>query len=77
MNIEVTELIATRVPPGDNWKLRGGEEIYSSLLQAISVYQKQSGFRGAYRFEPLKGELSVIEVKAKPVPKYYDIYGEE
>lgn len=77
--IEVTELIATRIPPGDNWKLEGEDTVFPSLLEMISAYQRKTSHRGAYRFEPLEGKFYAIKVKQQKevLPPYLDIYGEK
>lgn len=77
--IEVTELIATRIPPGDQWKLVEEDTLFPSLLEMISAYQRKTSHRGAYRFEPLEGKFYVIKVKQQKevLPSYLDIYGEK
>lgn len=78
---EVTELIAERVPPGDNWELvidKG--TIVEGLVQALTQYMRKTEFKGHYRLEPLNGKLYAIkEVEAivpEPEPEVWDLYGE-
>lgn len=84
--VEDKELIATRVPPGDNWELNNRElgieagTVYEGLVNTLSQYMRKTGFKGHYRLEPLEGKLykitqQQVEVK-KPQPQVYDIYGE-
>ena len=77
---EFNELIANRVPPGDNWSLVGDEKVYKGLTDTLEAYMVKTGFKGSYRLEPLKSNLYAIdsketEVKPEPVKKY-SIYGE-
>jgi hypothetical protein len=79
--VEVMELIATRVPPSDRWRLtRDGSEgpIHNSLTDALEAYFTATGFKGAYRLEPLESKLFAIRVEDAPVeePKEYSFYGD-
>ena len=80
---EVLEFIALRVPPGDNWE--GQWAIAPStpiegLVPTLSAYMRATEFKGAYRLEPLKGELYAIKTQTvswtPPEPEVYDLYGE-
>jgi uncharacterized protein (DUF39 family) len=53
--IEENELIATRKAPGDNWILINDSEkiVHSSLTEALEAYFHKTGFKGAYRLDPL------------------------
>ncbi len=79
---EVLELIATRVPPGDNWELAAavGSKLIEGLVPALTAYMRATEFKGAYRLEPLKGELYAIKTQTvtctPPEPEVYDLYGE-
>ena len=77
---EFSELIANRVPPGDNWSLVGDEKVYKGLTDTLEAYMRKTGFRGNYRLEPMQSKLYAIntqEVKVeKPKEKVYSIYGE-
>jgi len=74
------ELIATRVPPGDNWVLVGNkdEEVIEGLVPTLTTYLRQTGFKGEYKLSPLQGELFAIfqEEVPKPEPQVWDLYGE-
>lgn len=80
--IEHSQLIATRVPPGDRWTLVGDPkgEVVDSLTDALEAYFNQSGFKGAYRLEPLDSKLyAIVEHEQEIVeekPKTYSLYGE-
>ncbi len=80
--IEHNELIATRVPPGDRWTLVGDptKEVFKTLTDALEAFFHQTGFRGAYRLDPLNSKLYAIqtteEVVKKEEPKMYSLYGE-
>ena len=79
--IEENELIATRIPPGDNWELviDQGTTI-EGLVMALTMYMRKTKFKGHYRLEPLNSCLYAInaeEIKVeKPKEKIYSIYGE-
>ena len=80
---EVLELIARRVPPGDNWK---GEwpsappRTIEGIVPTLTAYMRATDFKGAYRLEPLKGELYAIRTQTvtwtPPEPEKFDLYGE-
>ena len=58
---EIKELIAERVPPGDNWELvidRG--TTVEGLVQALTTYMRKTKFKGHYRLEPLNCKLFAI-----------------
>ena len=81
--VERSELIATRVPPGDRWTLVDDSKkiIDKSLTDALEAYLNTSGFKGEYRLAPLDSKLYAIktseeEVRPEPVKKY-NIYGDE
>ena len=81
---EVLELIARRVPPGDNWQLAATVGVSSKpiegLVPTLSAYMRATEFKGAYRLEPLKGELYAIKTQTvtwtPPEPEKFDLYGE-
>ena len=81
---EVLELIAVRVPPGDNWQLVAAVGVSSKpiegLVTTLSAYMRATEFKGAYRLEPLKGELYAIKTQTvswtPPEPEKFDLYGE-
>ena len=80
---EVLELIAVRTPPGDNWKgqwLSAPLHTIEGLVSTLSAYMRATEFKGAYRLEPLKGELYAIRTQTvtwtPPEPEVFDLYGE-
>ena len=78
---EGLELIATRVPPGDNWELTiDKENIIEGLVPTLTTYLRKTKFKGDYRLAPLKGKLYAIVEKEifieEPEPEKYDLYGE-
>lgn len=84
--IEIKEkkiLIATRVPPSDNWRLIsefGDNTVYPSLTDALEAYFQKTKQHTSFHLDPLDSKLySVIkeEVVIEPViekPKEYGIY---
>jgi len=79
--VEDKELIAERVPPGDNWELViDRENIIDGLVQTLTQYMRKTKFKGHYRLEPLNGKLYAIiqkEIDIKePEPETWDLYGE-
>ena len=78
---EEKKLIATRVPPGDNWELviDQGTTI-EGLVMALTMYMRKTKFKGHYRLEPLNGKLYAIveeEINVpEPEPEVWDLYGE-
>ena len=80
---EHLELIATRVPPSDRWRLvMDGPEgkIHKSLTEALEAWFQKSGEKAEFRLAPLDSKLYVIrteEVEIKPEPpKKFNIYGD-
>ena len=78
---EVKELIAERVPPGDNWELViDRDNVIEGLVQALTQYMRKTKFKGHYRLEPLNGKLYAlveeVEILDEPEPEVWDIYGE-
>lgn len=80
---EVLELIATRVPPGDNWKGQWSTaplHVIVGLVPTLTAYMRDTEFKGGYRLEPLKGELYAIRTQTvtwtPPEPEKFDLYGE-
>lgn len=79
---EVKELIATRVPPGDQWVLEiDTTTIVQGLVQALTQYMRKTKFKGHYRLEPLNGKLYAIKQQEvdipEPEPEVWDLYGED
>jgi len=80
--IEHNEMIAKRVPPGDRWTLIGDpkKEVFKSLTDALEAFFHQTGFKGAYRLDPLDSKLYAIQTQEEEIkkeePKMYGLYGE-
>lgn len=80
---EVLELIALRMPPGDNWKgqwPKAPSTAIEGLVPTLSAYMRATEFKGAYRLEPLDGNLYAIKTQTvtwtPPPPEKFDLYGE-
>lgn len=80
---EVLEVIAKRVPPGDNWSGQwkgASKQPIEGLVQTLTAYMRATEFKGAYRLEPLKGYLYAIKTQTvtltPPPPEPFDLYGE-
>ena len=80
--VEVPELIAIRVPPGDKWMLKDDpyETVHSSITDVLEAYFQATGFKGDYRLAPLDSKLYAlhteeIEIK-QPEEKIYGLFGE-
>ena len=78
---EIVELIAERVPPGDNWELViDKDNVIGGLVQTLTQYMRKTKFKGHYRLEPLNGKLFAIVTKEidvkEPEPEKFDLYGE-
>ena len=79
--VEHNELIAERVPPGDNWELViDRDNVIEGLVQTLTQYMRKTKFKGHYRLEPLNGKLYAIVTKEidieEPEPETWDLYGE-
>jgi len=79
--LEQNELIAERVPPGDNWKLVIDQtNTIEGLVMALTMYMRKTKFKGHYRLEPLNGKLFAIITEEitipEPEPEKFDLYGE-
>ena len=83
--IENNDLIAIRVPPGDNWKLINSQGVaegitYSSLTDTLEAWFQKNGEAVHFRLEPLNSKLYAIrseEIEIKPEPiKTFSLYGE-
>ena len=68
--------IATRVPPGDRWKIVGSDVLYLSLTEALnSIYleHKVSDFH----IDAKKGVIFIDDgVVVEPVIETFALYGE-
>ena len=79
--VEKNIQIAERIPPGDRWKLLGGEKVYESITEVLNAYYQASTVKpNAFRLEPMKSKLYVITTQEieipKAEPKKYDLYGD-
>tara|TARA_R110000822_G_scaffold186214_1_gene325287 strand:+ start:100 stop:363 length:264 start_codon:yes stop_codon:yes gene_type:complete len=79
--IENNVLIATRIAPGDSWKLTTDPNtVYKSLTDALEAYFQETGNRCEFRLAPLDSKLYAIGVEEhiieEPQPKKLSIYGE-
>ena len=79
--VEENKLIATRVPPGDNWELVIDKDVViEGLVQTLTQYMRKTKFKGHYRLEPLNGKLFAIVEEEINVPEpeleVWDLYGE-
>ena len=68
--------VATRVPPGDRWKVEGSDVLFTSLTDALnSIYlqYKVSDFH----IDAKKGVILIDDgVEVEPVIETFDLYGE-
>jgi hypothetical protein len=80
--VERNELIARRVPPGDQWMLVDdtSDTIYPSITDALEAWFQKSGEEAEFRLAPLDSKLYVIKTEEKiresPRPKKFNLYGE-
>jgi len=81
--IEYNELIATRVPPGDQWVLVDDKSkvIHKSLTDALEAWFEQNQEKVEFRLAPLDSKLYVIRNQEKEIqpepPKRFNIYGDQ
>ncbi len=80
--VEYNELIATRVPPGDQWVLVNDKNkvIHKSLTDALEAWFEANQEKAEFRLAPLDSKLYVIrsevkEIQPEPV-KRFNIYGD-
>jgi len=79
--VEKAELIAIRVPPGDNWQLAIDKDItVEGLVPTLTQYMRKTKFKGNYRLEPLNGKLFILKEEEveiqEPEAVVFDLYGE-
>ena len=79
--VEDLELIAERVPPGDNWELIiDRDNVIDGLVQTLTAYMRKTKYKGHYRLEPLNGKLYAIKAREveveEPEEQVWDLYGE-
>jgi hypothetical protein len=75
--VEKLVLIAERVPPGDNWLMKGTK--YPSLIETLNTYHIMNvGKHKAYRLEPTQGKIyAIVETIQEIEPsKKYNIYND-
>ncbi len=79
---EQSELIATRMPPGDRWSLKSDPRkiIYNSLTEVLEAYFMETKFKGEYRLAPLDSKLYAIKLIEEEIipeaPRSFNIYGD-
>ena len=80
--VEYNELIATRVPPGDQWVLVNDKNkvIHKSLTDALEAWFDANQEKAEFRLAPLDSKIYVIrnevkEIQPEPV-KRFNIYGD-
>jgi hypothetical protein len=80
--VEYNELIATRVPPGDQWVLVNDRNkvIHKSLTDALEAWFEMNQEKAEFRLAPLDSKIYVIrneEREIQPEPaKRYNLYGD-
>ena len=80
--VEHNELIAKKVPPGDQWVLVGDpkKEVFKTLTDALEAFHQQTKFKGEYRLAPLNSKLYAIKTSEEEIkveePKTFSLYGE-
>ena len=80
--IEHNELIARRVPPGDQWMLIDdtNNTIHPTLTHALEAWFQETKEKAEFRLAPLDSKLYVIRKEEKqiekPKPKRFNLYGE-
>ena len=80
--VENKTLIASRVPPGDKWRLADepNGKVHPTLTDALEAYMIKTFFKGDYRLEPLNSSLYAITTEEQiiepPKQKLYSLYGE-
>jgi hypothetical protein len=80
--VEYNELIATRVPPGDQWVLVNDRNkvIHKTLTDALEAWFEANQEKAEFRLAPLDSKLYVIrnkerEIQPEPI-KHFNIYGD-
>ena len=78
----MNELIATRVPPGDRWKLVADpkNQVYPTLTETLEGHLNKTGFKGEYRLDPVNSKLYSIHTTEEEITpkeeKMFSLYGE-
>jgi hypothetical protein len=80
--VEYNELIATRVPPGDQWVLVNDKNkmIHKSLTDALEAWFEMNQEKAEFRLAPLDSKIYVIrseekEIQPEPI-KRFNLYGD-
>jgi hypothetical protein len=79
---EQSELIATRIPPGDRWTLKSDSRkiIHNSLTEVLEAFYTETRFKGDYRLAPVDSKLYAIKLVEEEIvpepPKTFNIYGD-
>ena len=68
--------VATRVPPGDRWKVVGSDVLYTSLTDALnSIYLEHKV--SEFHIDAKKGVIYIDDgVVIEPEIETFDLYGE-
>ena len=80
--IETNQLIAQRVPPGDQWVLVDDktETIHPTITDALEAWFDKTGMKVEFRLAPLDSKLYAIIPHEEEIipeePKEFSIYGE-
>ena len=80
--VEYHDLIATRVPPGDQWVLVEDKNkvIHKSITDALEAWFDKNQEKVEFRLSPLEGKLYVIRSEEKEIQpesiKRFNIYGD-
>ena len=80
--VERSDLIARRVPPGDQWILVDdtADTIHTSITDALEAWFRTTGEKAEFRLAPLDSKLYVIRTEEQEVkqlkPKKFNLYGE-
>ena len=80
--VEYLELIATRVPPGDQWVLAGDKKkvVHKSLTEVLEAWFEMTQEKAEFRLAPLDSKLYAIRTEEKKIqpepPKRFNIYGD-
>lgn len=76
-------LIATRVPPGDNWRLVEEyaleDVVYPSITETLEAFYTHMGIDCSYKLDPLDSKLYYIseeQIEVEEKPQKYSIYGD-
>lgn len=80
--VEQNEMIATRVPPGDKWRLVDDAKnvVHPTLTDTLEAYFEATQFVGDFRLSPREGKLYAVKVREEVVPpkpvRKFNMYGD-